>query len=105
MTEVHTEEEFTSAALDFLQANADPRIEVKTGWGEGSDRINLLSEKTREEEQADLDVAKRWRRTVFDAGFGWITGPPEYGGRGLPAPYERRGPAREGGGRRGAPTY
>jgi alkylation response protein AidB-like acyl-CoA dehydrogenase len=26
---------------------------------------------------------------VFDAGFGWITGPPEYGGRGLGREYQR----------------
>ena len=26
---------------------------------------------------------------MFDAGFGWITGPVEYGGRGLPAEYQR----------------
>ena len=28
-------------------------------------------------------------RGVFDAGFGWITGPPAYGGRGLPRDYQR----------------
>src|SRR5208282_3097516 len=26
----------------------------------------------------------------FDAGFGWLTGPTEYGGAGLSAEYERR---------------
>jgi alkylation response protein AidB-like acyl-CoA dehydrogenase len=26
---------------------------------------------------------------VFDAGFGWISGPPAYGGRGLPREYQR----------------
>jgi len=28
---------------------------------------------------------------LFDAGFAWITGPEEYGGRALPAPYQREG--------------
>ena len=26
---------------------------------------------------------------MFDAGFGWISGPTEYGGRGLPTEYQR----------------
>ncbi len=37
----------------------------------------------------DLAAARAWAQTVFDAGFGWITGPPEYGGRGLPREYQR----------------
>jgi alkylation response protein AidB-like acyl-CoA dehydrogenase len=85
-----SEEEFVADALEFLQRNAHPKVEVKSGWGEGSDRVNLLSEKTPDEERAEVEAAKAWRRTAFDAGFAWITGPPEYGGRGLPAAYERR---------------
>jgi len=30
-----------------------------------------------------------YQRVAFDAGYGWITGPPEFGGAGLPAQYER----------------
>ncbi len=30
-----------------------------------------------------LTEARAWRRRVFDAGFGWLDGPPELGGRGL----------------------
>ena len=85
-----SEEEFADAALEFLQANAKPRVEEKTGWGEGSDKVGLLSEKTKEEEIAEVAEAKAWRQKVFDAGFAWITGPTEYGGRGLPSSYERR---------------
>ncbi|MFM8387657.1 MAG: acyl-CoA dehydrogenase family protein, partial [Actinomycetota bacterium] len=32
---------------------------------------------------------KAWRRKKFDAGFGWITGPTEYGGAGLTPAHER----------------
>ena len=85
-----SEEEFADAALEFLQENAKPRVEEKTGWGEGSDKVGLLSEKTKEEEIAEVAEAKAWRQKVFDAGFAWITGPTEYGGRGLPSSYERR---------------
>jgi len=84
------EDTFAEEALAFLRGHAKPKVELAKGWGEGSDRVNLLAEKTKEEEQADLHAAQEWRRTVFDAGFAWITGPPEYGGRGLPSSYERR---------------
>jgi alkylation response protein AidB-like acyl-CoA dehydrogenase len=36
-----------------------------------------------------MPVARRWRAAKFDAGFGWLTGPVEYGGAGLPPEYER----------------
>ena len=37
-----------------------------------------------------MAAAKIWAGKVFDAGFGWITGPLAYGGRDLPASYQRR---------------
>jgi alkylation response protein AidB-like acyl-CoA dehydrogenase len=89
-------EAFEEEALAFLDANAEPRVEEKRGWGEGSDRAGLFAEKTREEELAEVEVAKAWKRQVFDAGFGWITGPARYGGRELPVAYERRWHALEG---------
>jgi acyl-CoA dehydrogenase len=88
MTQI-SEEDFAQEALEFLQANAAPRVEEKTGWGEGSDAVGLLAEKTPEEEAAEVAAAKSWRAKVFDAGFAWITGPTEYGGRGLTSAYER----------------
>jgi alkylation response protein AidB-like acyl-CoA dehydrogenase len=89
MAEMISEEAFSEEALDFLNANAKLRVEEKKGWGEGSDKVGLLSEKTAEEERKDLDAARAWRRQFFDAGFGWITGPSHYGGRELPSSYER----------------
>src|SRR5439155_1205258 len=47
------------------------------------------AEKTREQELAELAEAKAWKGLVFDAGFGWITGPAQYGGRELPGAYDR----------------
>ena len=38
---------------------------------------------------AEVEEARAWRQQVFDAGFGWITGPAAYGGRELPGEYER----------------
>src|SRR5438132_6525429 len=82
-------EAFEAEAQAFLEANAKPRQPEATGWGEGSDKVGLLSEKTPEEELEELREAKEWRARVFDAGFGWITGPEQYGGRELPATHQR----------------
>ena len=88
MPESITEEQFTKEALAFLDANAKVREKIQaTKWGEGSDSVGLLSERTPEEEAEELRAAKEWKAKEYDAGFGWITGPEEHGGRGLPASY------------------
>jgi acyl-CoA dehydrogenase len=89
MADVISEEAFKEEAIDFLNANANLRVEEKTGWGEGTDKVALFAEKTREEELAEVEESKQWRQKSFDAGFGWITGPANYGGRQLPSSYER----------------
>src|SRR5919197_2792190 len=91
-----TQEEFRAEALAFLEANALPHREMSQAWGEGSDRVGLFPERTPEEEAAELVASKTWRARVYDAGFGWIAGPVEYGGRGLPRDYERIYQALEG---------
>ncbi len=78
-----SESEFESEARRFLDAHAPKRTEERFVWGQGSDEVGLFTEHTPEEDQAELEVARDWARSAFDAGFGWITGPPEYGGRGL----------------------
>jgi alkylation response protein AidB-like acyl-CoA dehydrogenase len=82
-------EDFINEARAFLDANAEPRTEQKFVWGEGSDRVGILDEKTPAEEAAEVRAAKDWKAREFDAGFGWITGPVEYGGRDLGADYQR----------------
>ena len=83
-------EVFEKEARAFLDEHATHREEEQAFvWGEGSDRVALFDEKTRERELQDLAEAQAWRATKFDAGFGWITGPAEYGGRGLTNAHER----------------
>jgi alkylation response protein AidB-like acyl-CoA dehydrogenase len=84
-----TREDFQAEALEFLRANATPRKEVRLSWGEGDDSVGLFPERTPEEDAAEVAAAKAWRAKLWDAGLGWISGPTEYGGRGLPKDYER----------------
>jgi alkylation response protein AidB-like acyl-CoA dehydrogenase len=95
MPETVTEEQFDQEALAFLEANAKLRVEEKKGWGQGSDNVALFAERSHQEEEAEVEAAKAWRQQVFDAGFGWITGPRAYGGRELPTSYERVYQSRE----------
>ena len=82
-------DDFRAEAEHFLETNTSRRAQARFVWGEGSDRISALEERTPAQELEQLRDAKRWKACEFDAGFGWITGPEQYGGRGLPAEYAR----------------
>jgi alkylation response protein AidB-like acyl-CoA dehydrogenase len=84
-----TLDDFDAEVRAFLQSRAPKRPETKFEWGEGSDNVSLFPEMTPDEETARLAVARAWRQDLFDAGLGWITGPPEFGGRGLSREYQR----------------
>ncbi len=73
-------EQFEHEARQFLDGHAAKRPPETFVWGEGSDRVGLFPERTPDQELADVAAARSWAQTVFDAGFGWITGPPTYGG-------------------------
>jgi acyl-CoA dehydrogenase len=90
MSQAISEDAFAEEALAFLDANAKLKVEERANWGEGSDKVGLFAERNREQELAEVEESKGWRQKIFDAGFGWLTGPSQYGGRGLPAAYERR---------------
>jgi acyl-CoA dehydrogenase len=80
---------FEAEARAFLEGHATRRSQEAFVWGDGSDSVSLFPERTPAQEAADLDAARTWAQTAFDAGFGWISGPPAYGGRGLPREYQR----------------
>jgi len=83
-------EDFTAEATAFLEANASRKeAEEKFVWGKGSDKVAMFEERERDQELADLATACEWRRTKYDAGFGWISGPKAFGGRELPYAYQR----------------
>ncbi|WP_229052394.1 acyl-CoA dehydrogenase family protein [Aeromicrobium sp. Leaf350] len=76
-------EDFTREALDFVgahqkRATHDASLEPT---------YSVLPEKPREVEERELAEALAWRKTTFDAGFGWVDGPGAHGGRDLPPAY------------------
>ena len=77
-------DEFVRSAREFLDANAEPRgggPEIE--WGSGADRIAYFSADPPEVAQQKVQAARAWQRRRYEAGFGWISGPEEYGGAGL----------------------
>ena len=83
-------EDFASKARVFLEANAERKeVKKKFTWGEGTDNVSMFEERSRDAEMEVLRKAKEWQAKRFDNGFGWITGPTEYGGGGLSNAHER----------------
>jgi len=88
---VITIDELLDEARGFLDAHLERRTasEAKFVWGEGSDRVNILEETEASELSTTLAAAKRYAALRYDAGFGWVDGPVEYGGRGLTLEHAR----------------
>jgi alkylation response protein AidB-like acyl-CoA dehydrogenase len=82
--------EFLGGARAWLEANADrlpSRTELR--WGVGSDRVSLFRDTSEAEEREQLEAARAWQRAKFDAGYGAISWPEEYGGAGLGREHDR----------------
>jgi alkylation response protein AidB-like acyl-CoA dehydrogenase len=58
-------------------------------WGEGDDRVAVFESPDRDLQAIEIAKLRAYRRQVFDAGLGWITGPVSFGGRELPNSYQR----------------
>ncbi len=87
-----SEDDFRAEVVAFLTAHATPRTAGRSLERDVTpDRVSLpvVGAVPPEQERAELAAARAWRRLRFDNGLGWITGPVDLGGRGLPASYER----------------
>jgi len=82
-------QDFTRQVRGFLDAHA-ARKTGRAGfrWGEGDDSVAYFSADPPDVEERKLRAARDWQRTRYENGFGWISGPPEYGGRGLTPVHE-----------------
>ena len=83
-------EEFAAEVRAFLDASAQrrPSPGEAVQWGTGEDRIAYFSTDPPDVDRANAQRARQWQRRRFDAGLGWITGPVEFGGRGLSVAHD-----------------
>src|SRR5215207_8177283 len=74
---------FIDEATGWLEANAERRPDLTEDftWGTGAE-VALMAGRDDGDEDQRLAAARAWRARVFDAGFGWLGGPVEYGGAG-----------------------
>ena len=86
-----TLEQFAEECHSFLAARYPRKVRVKQAftWGEGSDHIAIFEEPDPEAERQHVASVRAWRRELSEGGLDWITGPPEFGGRGLGSAYQR----------------
>jgi alkylation response protein AidB-like acyl-CoA dehydrogenase len=92
MSDQPTVEQFADEVEKYLSANYPMREKEQKKqfvWGEGSDEVRVFQEPDPESEADALPAIRAWRKGLWDAGLGWITGPTEYGGRGLPVSHQR----------------
>jgi len=80
--------EFARQAREFLDAHATRAEQAEFRWGQGEDTVAYFNADPPDVKDVKLRAAKAWQRTRYENGFGWITGPPEYGGRGLTPVHE-----------------
>lgn len=80
--------QFVTEVTEFLGARWELRVPSEQGWGIGDERLTLFHESSDAEERAEARTAQDWQRARWDAGFGWLTGPEEFGGRGLPQEFD-----------------
>jgi alkylation response protein AidB-like acyl-CoA dehydrogenase len=80
-----TLDDFASDARGWLASVAAPRSAAE--WGVGSDSVAVFENWTAEEERAETDRIRAYEQAKFDAGWGALSWPEEYGGQGLPTAY------------------
>jgi len=80
--------EFARQAREFLDAHATRAEQAEFRWGQGEDTVAYFNADPPDVKDVKLLAAKDWQRTRYENGFGWISGPPAYGGQGLTPVHE-----------------
>jgi alkylation response protein AidB-like acyl-CoA dehydrogenase len=83
---------FAAAAEEWLAARypvATGRGPTRFQWGEGSDEVRVFQEPEAAAEEEAMAAIRDWRRGLWEAGYGWISGPVQYGGGGLSGAHQR----------------
>ncbi|MDT3441978.1 MULTISPECIES: acyl-CoA dehydrogenase family protein [unclassified Pseudofrankia] len=81
---------FVEEARAFLDTHATRRTGggQAVQWGVGDDQVAYFSADPPDVDAARVAEAKAWQKVRHDNGFGWITGPAEFGGRGLTSVHD-----------------
>ncbi|MGW9265320.1 acyl-CoA dehydrogenase family protein [Gordonia terrae] len=77
---------FAAEARAWLGTVASPRSEQR--WGEGDDSVAVFENWTANQERAHTDAVSDYEKAKFDAGWGALTWPEQFGGQNLPVAYE-----------------
>lgn len=80
--------DFQQEVRDVLAARYPIKPASRFVWGQNSDSVGLFEEAPVEEVKRRVAETKDFLAYLWSSGLGWISGPPEYGGRGLPAEYQ-----------------
>lgn len=78
-------DEFLEGARRFLDKHTLTITDAENKDAGGRDRISLFSGSS----DAEVQAAVEYQRALFDAGFGWISGPEADGGGGHPVAFEK----------------
>lgn len=81
--------DFVADARAWLAQRLEPARVDSDVWGEGSDDVSVFHRLPLAEEWDLLRRAMAWQQIKFDAGYGAIAWPREFGGAGLSAAHER----------------
>ncbi|TMR94057.1 acyl-CoA dehydrogenase family protein [Nonomuraea basaltis] len=88
MSGIPAPERFRAEARAWLTSVARPRP-ADSAWGTGDDSVAVFENWSEDEEREHTERIRSWERTRFDHGWGALSWPEEFGGRGLPASYEQ----------------
>ena len=89
MSVVQSVKTFAAAARTWLAARLPLAGPEHLTWGEGSDDVSVFHRLSFAQEKALLERVMAWQREKYDAGYGAITWPAEFGGAGLTDAHER----------------
>ncbi len=89
--------EFRSRARAWLAANATAEPRTGRAWGVGSDSVAVFHDLDFDAERELIARLQEWQRRKYDAGFGALAWPVEFGGAGLGPRYDEAFSAEEAG--------
>jgi alkylation response protein AidB-like acyl-CoA dehydrogenase len=84
-----TVESFAAEGRSWLAARLPPADRDHRTWGEGSDDVSVFHRLSFDAEKVLLERAMAWQQEKYDAGYGAISWPAEYGGAGLTIAHEQ----------------